>query len=279
LLAVALGLASSLAWGVSDFLGGFKSRKLNLLSVLLISQAMGLLPLALIVALRGEPLPDWPEPLWAALGGLAGLMGLASFYRGLAVGAMAVVAPISGLAAVIPFAVGLATGDRPGALQAIGIVLALTGVALASREEREGEGGARVATGVGLALLSAVGFGCFFVGLDAGSEDDLWWALLFVRGASFTALVLTALVLRPPLRLERDDASALVAIGVLDVSANALFAAAANEGLVSLVAVLGSLYPVVTILLARVVLDERVQRLQQVGVVTVLCGVALIAAG
>jgi drug/metabolite transporter (DMT)-like permease len=279
LLAVALGLASSLAWGVSDFLGGFKSRKLNLLSVLLISQAMGLLPIALIVVLRGESLPDWPEPLWAALGGLAGLIGLASFYRGLAVGAMSVVAPISGLSAVIPVAVGLSTGDRPGALQGIGIVLALAGVTLASREKQEEGAETRLATGVGLALLSALGFGCFFVGLDAGSEDDLLWALLFVRGASFTALVVTGLVLRPPLALDRGDASALVAIGVLDVTANGLFAAAANEGLVSLVAVLGSLYPVVTILLARVVLDERVQPLQQVGVATVLSGVALIAAG
>jgi drug/metabolite transporter (DMT)-like permease len=279
LLAVALGLASSVAWGVSDFLGGLKSRKLHLLSVLLVSQAIGIVPLVLIVALRGEPVPAWPEPLWAALGGLAGLIGLAAFYRGLAVGAMAVVAPISGLAATIPVAVGVATGDRPSALQAAGIAVALAGVVLASREEHEGEDGFRVATGVGLALLSALGFGSFFVGLDAGSEGDLWWALLFVRGASLSALVVVASVLRPPLRLERADASALVAIGVLDVSANGLFAAAANEGLVSVVAVLGSLYPVMTIVLARFVLHERVQRLQQAGIVAVLWGVAFIAAG
>ena len=218
-------------------------------------------------------------PLWAALGGLAGLVGLASFYRGLSIGAMAVVAPISGLAATIPVAVGVATGDRPSALQATGIVVALGGVALASREEREGGGGARVASGVGLALLSALGFGSFFVGLDAASEDDLWWALLFVRGASLSALVVAALALRPPLALRRDDLGALLAIGILDVTANGLFAAAANEGLVSVVAVLGSLYPVVTIVLARTVLHERVQRSQQVGVAGVLGGVAFIAAG
>jgi drug/metabolite transporter (DMT)-like permease len=278
-LAVALGLASSLAWGVSDFLGGLKSRQLHLLSVLVVSQAMGLLPLIAIVIVRGEPLPGGAEPLWAALGGLAGLVGLASFYRGLAIGAMVVVAPISGLAATIPVAVGIATGERPSALQAGGVVVALAGVALASRERSEDPEGARVATGVGLALLSAAGFGFFFVGLDAGSEDDLWWALVFVRGASLTALVATALAVRPPLTLARADLGALVTIGVLDVTANGLFAAAANEGLVSVVAVLGSLYPVVTILLARMVLHERVQRLQQVGVATVLCGVALIAAG
>ena len=279
MLAVALGLASSIAWGISDFLGGLKSRSLHLLSVLLISQAIGFLPLVVIVALRGEPLPDGADLLWAALGGLAGLVGLASFYRGLSIGAMAVVAPISGLAATIPVAVGVATGDRPSALQVIGVVVALTGVVLAAREPREGGEGARLATGVGFALLSALGFGCFFVGLDAGSEEDIWWALLFVRGASLSALVLAALALRPPLTLRRADVAALVTIGVLDVTANGLFAAAANEGLVSVVAVLGSLYPVVTILLARMVLHERVQRIQQVGVAAALCGVVFIAAG
>jgi drug/metabolite transporter (DMT)-like permease len=279
LLAVAFGLASSAAWGISDFLGGLKSRSLNLLTVLLVSQGMGLVPLVVIVAARGEPLPGGSEPLWAALGGLAGVMGLASFYRGLSIGAMSVVAPISGLAATIPVAVGVATGDRPSALQAVGVVVALVGVVLASREPREGGAPARVATGVGFALLSALGFGCFFVGVDAGSEDDLWWALLFVRGTSFGALLLAALVLRPPLAVERADVSALLAMGLLDVTANGLFAAAANEGLVSVVAVVGSLYPVVTILLARAVLHERVQRVQQVGVVTALCGVVFIAAG
>ena len=109
-LAVALGLGSSIAWGVSDFLGGLKSRSIHLLSVLLVSQAIGLLPLIAIVALRGEPLPGGAAPLWAALGGLAGLIGLASFYRGLSIGAMAVVAPISGLAATIPVAVGRGHG-------------------------------------------------------------------------------------------------------------------------------------------------------------------------
>ena len=277
MLAVALGLASSTAWGVADFLGGLKSRSLNLLSVLFVSQAIGLIPLVVIVALRGEPAPGGQDLLWACLGGLSGLIGLACFYRGLSIGTMAVVAPITGLSAVVPVTVGIATGERPGALQAVGIAVALLGVVLASREEVEG--GGRVATGVGYALLAALGFGGFFVGLDAGAEDDLWWALLCVRATSFTTLLLVTLAVRPSLRFERGDAAALVAIGVLDVTANGLFAAAANEGLVSVVAVLGSLYPVVTILLARVVLHERVRPIQQAGVAIVLTGVALIAAG
>jgi drug/metabolite transporter (DMT)-like permease len=278
-LAVVLGLASSLSWGISDFLGGLKARQLQLLTVLVLSQAVGLALIAVIVAARSEPAPDAQHVVYACLSGLAGVGGLAAFYRGLAVGAMAVVAPISGTAAAIPVTVGLISGERPGGLQVAGIVLAIAGVALASRELPEEGGGARVATGVGLALLAALGFGSFFVAMDAASEDDLFWAIFFNRATSVSALVALTAVLRPRLSVDGGDVRALLAIGALDIGANTLFAAASTEGLVSLVAVLASLYPVVTILLARVVLGERVRRAQQVGVVLALAGVTLISAG
>jgi drug/metabolite transporter (DMT)-like permease len=278
-LAVVLGLASSLSWGVSDFLGGLKARQLQLLTVLVLSQAVGLALIAVIVAVRSEPAPDAQHVVYACLSGLAGVGGLAAFYRGLAVGAMAVVAPISGTAAAIPVTVGLISGERPTGLQVAGIVLAIAGVVLASRElPKEGET-ARVAAGVGLALLAALGFGSFFVAIDAASEQDLFWAILLNRATSVTALVALTLVLRPSLSVDRGDVHALLAIGALDIGANTLFAAASTEGLVSLVAVLASLYPVVTVLLARVVLGERVRRAQQAGVVLALAGVALISAG
>ena len=279
MLAVALGLAASLSWGVSDFLGGLKSRTLALLTVLVFSQGIGLLLIAAIVGARGRPAPDLEHVLYACLSGVAGVIGLAAFYRGLAVGAMAVVAPISGTAAAIPVAFGLIIGERPGALQGIGIVLAIAGVALASRELPEEGGPPRVATGAGLALLSALGFGFFFVAMDAASDRDVFWAIFFNRATSFSILILAALAIRPRLAVERTDLRDLVAIGALDISANALFAAGTTQGLVSVVAVLASLYPVVTVLLARVVLGERVRRLQEAGVVAVLAGVALISAG
>jgi uncharacterized membrane protein len=279
MLAVALGLAASISWGVADFLGGLKSRTLELLAVLLLSQGTGLLLIALIVGLHGRPAPDAEHVLYACLSGLAGVIGLAAFYRGLAVGAMAVVAPISGTAAAIPVAFGLLSGERPAAPQAVGIALAIAGVVLASRELPEEAGRSRVAAGTGLALLSAVGFGSFFVAMDAASEADVFWAIFFNRATSLSALLLLALALRPGLRVGRADARALIAIGALDISANSLFAAASTEGLVSLVAVLASLYPIVTIALARLVLGERIRRLQQAGVAAALAGVALISAG
>jgi uncharacterized membrane protein len=287
--AISLALAASLAWGLADFWGGLKSRKLALLSVLAVSQGAGLVAVAIAVAIRGEgPPSDGDFALWAALGGIAGAAGLAAFYRGLVVGAMSIVAPVSATAAVIPVAVGVATGERPSAIQAVGAALAIAGVATASREgvsEEERPSGAHAvrrhtAAGIPLALLAALGFGGFFVGLDAAADEgDVLWAMLAARIASGSLLVGAAVVLRPPLEGGRSQIPALVAIGLLDVSANLLFAVASTLGFVSIVGVLASLYPVVTIFLARALLRERIDRVQEVGVAGALGGVALIAAG
>jgi drug/metabolite transporter (DMT)-like permease len=176
--------------------------------------------------------------------------------------------------------VGVATGDRPTSAQGAGLALALVGVALASREASEDAGrNARVATGVGLALLAAAGFGSFFLAIDAASDADVLWAILANRVTGVTILVALTLALRPRFPTSREDVGALLVVGVLDMGANVLFAAASTEGLVSVVSVLGSLYPVTTIALAHLVLRERVGRIQQAGVAATLAGVALIAAG
>jgi drug/metabolite transporter (DMT)-like permease len=277
-LAVALALGSSLSWGVSDFLGGLASRRLHLLSVMVLSQGTGLLLAAVVVALRGEPMPPGEDMLLAGLSGVAGMGGLAAFYRGLSVGVMSVVAPISATAASVPVLVGVLTGDRPSAIQVGGIALAMTGVVLASREQGDAAG-ARVAAGAGLALVAALGFGSFFVLMDGASDGDVFWAILVNRVVGVGLLVSLALVLRPSMELRRGDGRLLATIGVLDIGANTLFAAASTEGLVSLVGVVASLYPVVTVLLAHQVLHERLQRSQLIGVGAALSGVALITAG
>ena len=279
MVAVALGLAAGISWGVADFLGGLKSRQLNVVAVLVISQAAGALLVGLIVAARGQGPPELHFLLYGVLGGVAGLVGLAAFYRGMAVGAMAVVAPISATGAAIPVAVGLSTGDRPSAIQGVGLVLAMVGVVLASREGGEGAGGARLAAGTGLALVAALGFGVFFVGLDAASDGDVLWALLAARSFDVILLCALAVTLGRGTRMSARDLRDVVAVGLLDVLANALFALASTRGLVSLVAVLASLYPVVTIFLARLVLKERIRASQGAGVALALVGVAAIASG
>lgn len=280
MVAVALGLAAGISWGVADFLGGLKSRQLNVVVVLVLSQAAGAVLVGVIVAARGEGPPEPQLLLYGVLAGVAGLAGLAAFYRGMAVGAMAVVAPISATGAAIPVAVGLSTGDRPGTIQVVGLVLALVGVVLASREPSESRARTGVAAGTGLALVAAFGFGGFFVGMDAASDGgDVLWALLAAR--SFDVVLLGALLvtLRRGTRLSPRDVRDVAAVGLFDVLANALFAFASTQGLVSLVAVLASLYPVVTIFLARLVLKERIRAVQGTGAGLALVGVAAIASG
>jgi drug/metabolite transporter (DMT)-like permease len=278
--AVALGLSSSLAWGVADFLGGLQSRRRALLAVLVVTQGAGLVCIAIALAVRRQAPPDgvgWAA--WAVAAGLCGLAGLAAFYRGLATGAMGVVAPISSAAAVIPLAVGLASGERPSAVQGAGVALAIGGVVLASREEPVEGATARVATGAGLAIAAAAGFGLFFVGIDRASHEDALWPILAARVASITVLSAAVAATRTDLPRAPRDLAILVPIGVMDTSANLLFALATREGLVSLVAVLGSLYPVVTVVLARVVLHEQLRVVQRAGAAAALAGAALISAG
>jgi drug/metabolite transporter (DMT)-like permease len=278
-VAVALGLAASVSWGLADFIGGLKARTLDVLAVLVISQGLALLLLAVAVAASAPEAPSTAAALAAAGAGVAGVAGLAALYRGLAVGAMAVVAPIAALGAGIPVAVGIATGDRPSGLVVAGILIALGGVALAAREQAPEGGGARLAVGAGLAMAAALGIGLFLLGMDAASDDGVLWALLCARGASVAVLLAALVATRPDLGAAKPDLAAIAAIGVLDLSANGLFAVATTEGLVSVASVCSSLYPVVTILLARAVLSERVRPSQQVGVALVMLGVVAIAAG
>jgi drug/metabolite transporter (DMT)-like permease len=274
-----LALAASLSWGIGDFLAGRVSRRVPLLTVLVVSQAAGLGSIALVVLARGEGPPAARYLGYAALAGLAGAVGLAALYRGLAVGSMSVVAPISATAAVIPVVAGVVTGERPSGLQAAGIVAAIAGVVLASREPGAGRAGGGVATGVGLALVAALAFGLLLVALGAASEGDALWATLAMRATSFSALAVTAVVVRASVSPGRADLPVLLVVGLLDTAGNALFAVASTESLLSVAAVLAQVYPVVTVILARVVLGERIARPQQVGVVSALAGVALITAG
>lgn len=274
--AIALALGASLCWGTGDFLGGLGSRRLPTLTVLAVSELVGLLAIGAFVAFRADAPPP-PEAIGlAAAAGLAGALGLGSLYRGMAVGAMAVVAPISASAAIIPVVVGLALGDRPSALQLGGMAVVLAGVSLAAREREVTD--KRLAAGVPLAVLAALGFGLYFLLIDPASDGGAAWAVLVARSTATVGAVAAAVALRS--RLPRvADLPMLATIGVFDVGANAMLAVALTKGLVGLVAVLSSLYPVVTVLLARAVLGERVAPAQRLGVVLALGGVAAIAAG
>ena len=278
MLAPALALAASLSWGVADFLAGLRSRRLPLLTVLLVVQSAGLASIGLVVAVRGEGPPELEAIGYAVLAGLAGAVGLAGLYRGLAVGSMSVVAPITATGVVVPVAVGLGTGDDLSPAQAAGIALAIGGVVLAAREP-SADGSARVAAGAGVAAVAALAFGLILVALDAAADADALWATLVMRATSWSIWFVGLALLRPSLAVGAADLRALALVGVLDTGANALFGLASTRGLLSVVSVLAQLYPIATVLLARLVIGERISRPQQAGVLAAFAGVALITAG
>jgi len=232
--------------------------------------------IAAVVAIRARP-PHEAAILLAVPAAISGILGLWAYYRGMATGTMSVVAPIAGASAIVPVLFGFATGDRPSPPQIAGIAAAVVGVVLASREQEPG--GRRIAAGVGLAMLAAVGFGFYFPPMHVAGEADFWWASLLFRATAAAVIAGIVVARRPSLRLRPFDLLIVAAVGIGDTIGNVLFAASSGSGLVSLTAVLASLYPVVTVLLAATVLHESVARGQRVGIVLTLAGVVLIATG
>jgi drug/metabolite transporter (DMT)-like permease len=273
-----LALCASLSWGVGDFFGGLKARAIPTVLVLAASQPFGLAALGVGVAARGTGIPG-NEVAWAALSAVLGTLGLFAFYRGMAAGAMSVVAPIAAVSAAIPVIWGVAvSGDHVDVLQGVGFVAAVGGSVAASLELRSER--RQVAAGVGWAALAMVAFGAYYVPMHAASTHDWLWPAFLFRCTSVTLVFAVVLARRLRPTGLRPHWPGLVAIGLLDTGGNALFAAASSRhALLSVVSVLASLYPVVTVLLARIVLGERVERTQDAGVLVALAGVVLITAG
>ena len=278
MVAVLLALAASASWGVSDFLGGLTSRRLTLATVMGLTTPLGLVAIGVLVAIRWQAPPSISFILWGALTGVLGAVGISSLYRGLTVGRMGVVAPISATAPLIPVTVGLARGERPSALQGIGMGLALVGVVLTGREH-DSETGRRVASGAGFGLIAAVTFGGSLISLDQAANSDPYWATLVLRAAATFAVAAALLITRSPVRAPRSVWPTLTVIAVLDIGGTVFFAVSTTKGLISVVSVLVSLVPVFVAFLARFVLHERLERVQLAGATSAVAGVVLISAG
>jgi len=285
MLIVALGVSSAIAWGLADFLGGFKNRQLDIWMVGLSSQLAALLICAPLLLTVGGPVPEDRVLVYGALAGVANAVGLITFYRALALGRMSIVAPIVGMSALLPVIVGVVGGERPSLLQSAGIAIGIAGIVLASRE-LDHEVAARTSSSrvvILLSIVAAAAVGGNLIGIEkavALSDDtSVLWPIAAAR-ASAVVLILIGAVATGHLRAPgRRHVPALIALGALDLSANVLYAHATQETLLSVAAVLASLHPVVTILLARLVLDERLRRVQQLGVALAIAGVCLIAGG
>jgi drug/metabolite transporter (DMT)-like permease len=285
-VAVLLGVLVALSYGAGDFLGGLGTRAQSVFTVVAASQASALALLVVVVPLEGVAV-RWGDVGLGALSGVIGVVGVLLLYQGLATGAMGVVAPVTAVgAAVVPLGVGLATGERPAVLALVGAVVALAAVALVASGGAPGgtgpvEGDGRRA-GAGSPLLLAVGagvaFGLVFVLLGATDDEAGFWPLLGARTLSVSLLAAWLVRTRVPFLPRPGTRLVVVGAGLLDVTANALYLLAVREGLLSLVAVLSSLYPVATVVLARFVLGERLQPTQLAGLGLGLAGVTMIAA-
>jgi drug/metabolite transporter (DMT)-like permease len=278
-MAVLLGLLVALSYGAGDFFGGLSSRRLTPTVVVQASQLVGLVALTVVLVAVPDQRFVGIDVARGAIAGAVGLIGLVLLYRGLSAGAMSIVAPVTAVgAAVLPVAWGLIDGERPTALALLGVLLALAAVLLVSSPATDGVPvPGRVKEAV-LALVAGSSFGVVFILLGSSSEHSGLWPVFAARFASVA--VMTAVLLargRPPSIPPRGTRTFVATAGFLDVLANALFVVAAREGLLSLVSVISSLYPAATVVLARVVLHERVDRRQQAGLVFALAGVLLIA--
>lgn len=287
-MAALSALLAALLWGTADYLGGTAARRLPVASVLGVQQLvalLGLVPLAAVIGAFDEPRAYVLPGIFA---GLAGMVALAAFYRALATGTMGVVAPIAALGVVVPIALSLQDGERPGPAQLVGMAVAVVGVVLASGPELSGRGRGG-AMPLLLAGLAALGFGAVLVlvaeasGGEGGSLGAIVMTLLTMRLASVGVLTVLLVAFAPTRGVEigvrRGDLPVLVAIGVFDVGANGAYALASQSDLVSVSAVLASLYPVATVLLARRFQAELLGGVQLVGVALALVGVVLLAGG
>ena len=276
-MSVGLALAAAVIFGTGDFLGGLATRRTPLLAVLLFSQGIGLIGMAVVAAITGGSVRG-EDLLAGAAGGLAGGAGVAMLYRGLAGGSMSLIAPVTGVVAVVvPVAVGVGTGERPAALQYAGIAVGVAAVVLLSAGGHEHARLSR--SGLLLAIGAGLGFGVFYVALARAAPAANLWPLVAARGASVAALLGLTVALRRPPRLGPTPPLVVAGTGVFDVTANALYLLAVHGGLLSIIAVLVSLYPVSTVLCSLLFLGERLRPPQLAGVAAALAAVALIAAG
>ena len=276
-MAVLLALASAVVYGMADFCGGLATRRSTAFAVVALSQATGLAALLVLLPWLGGA-PVAADLFWGAAAGVAGAAGLVLFYRALAGGVMSVVAPVTAVsAAAIPVVVGLGLGDRMAWWAVVGIGLALVAVVLVAAED--GLGSLRTARPGSLlpALAAGAGFGLFFVLLDRTREAAELSPLVGARVVSVTLVVVLALASRQSLRIPRPVLPIVLVAGLGDMAANALFLLAAQQGQLAITGVLASLYPVSTVVLAQVVLRERLAGTQVAGLATAGAAVVLIA--
>lgn len=271
---IIFGLAASLFWGSGDFSGGLASRRASASSVVTAAYAVGFVLLIVLALIWREPFPAPPDLIWGGLAGIVGALGLVAFYSALSIGRMGIIAPVSAtLTAGLPVLFGAITEGFPGWLQVGGFLLALVAIVLISRPEAT-KGRPK---GIGLALVAGCGFGCFFIFISRVGHGEIFWPLATARFTSVLLLLLMAWFRRQQVMPKRTALPLVLLAGILDAVGNAFFVLAAHSGRLDIASVLSSLYPAATVLLAALILRERMTRIQSLGMLLALVAIPLIS--
>jgi uncharacterized membrane protein len=270
---ILFGLLCALTWGAGDFNGGLAARRSNPYGVVAVAHVISLGLLLLLLAIIEEPVPPVKDWLWGGAAGLTGGIGLLLLYRSLAEGRMSVAAPVSALlAAALPVFVGIIQDGNPGGLVLFGFVLALAAVWLVSG----GEGLSVRFADLRQPVLAGLAFGAFFICLGRASQTSLWWPLVAIRLVSIPSMLGFAILTRQAWLPKRESLVPIVLSSMLDTLGNASYAMSARLGRLDVAAVLGSLYPGATVLLAWVFLKERITRVQTIGILLALAAIVML---
>jgi drug/metabolite transporter (DMT)-like permease len=276
-MALVLAGFAALLYGIADFSGGFAAGRSRILSVLVLSQVMGILVALAGLALVGHASPSRADLGWGFLAGLTGSMGLFMLYGGIAKSIVAIVSPASAVVgAVLPVVFGLLLGERPAANAVVGSLLCLPAILLLTWEGRGERGGKSIRTALVYGVLAGLGFGVFFISLSRTSPAAGLWPLVAARVGSITASLIAMAAAHQSLRTEPEDLAPTLIAGAADMGANILFLLASQSGLLSLVVIIVSLSPAPTVLLARLFMGQRITPVRWAGLALALTGVGLI---
>lgn len=269
-----MSLLSAASWGAGDFTGGIAAKKADVFRIVAVAHAFGLLSMLLMAWLTRETVPPRIDLIWGAIAGLAGAFGIAALYKALAIGRMGIIAPVAGvITAALPVLVAITTLGLPPAIQLAGFVLALVSIWLIARPD----GQIDTHRGLGLAIVAGICFGLFLVAGKQAGPHAVYWPMVAARAASVIVMGAIALLFVKDARPLRPAIVPILLCGLLDSVGNALYLVATRHGRLDVAAVLSSLYPASTVILARIVLKERISKLQGFGIAGALVAIALIS--
>lgn len=277
MLSTLFGLSSAIIWGAADFCGGLASRKAKAYQAVLFGEAVGLVVLLVVAFLSGEPLPAWASLWRCALAGMMGVLGLLLFFQSITKGLMSVAAPVSALmAVVIPVIFGTLTSGFPGWLTFIGFLLAMASIWLIAQPDGSQKSIRLRLADLSMPLIAGISFGVYLILMQRGSQSGLFWPMVTSRTMGVTTMLVYALVTRQPVTPTRSAWPLITLNGVLDVTGNCFYLLAAHSGRMDVAAVLVSLYPGSTVILAGLLLRERLNRLQMTGILAALAAIVFL---